>query len=840
MKTKLLIIFAILCVGVTTTLLTNTAYAKGETFEFSGGTDDEGYAGTRILAKGGAFNSVVTFKKISPSEVAAYNSTVDGYSVYYLASSFNLRAAASKDYPNCASEPAFIALKSHDSRSARLYPAQANKEGIPTDCVDVGFDLVNLGADDEYALTNDIRLTADSAKIALLNGYAKVLDPFLTAPKADFLKTCSGRNVNCELEWAKIVGGCWSASRGQAAEIARYAGQGGTAIDVGLKTKELFANCLSLKLNGITAPDIFSLIDGVDPGEVNKGGTDAQNEAEKEQEGVVTPPDDPTTSCNIDGIGWLICPIVTFLANISDGAFGFLADNFLRTDPEVFNTSGNVYQAWTVIRSIANVLFVIVFIIIIFSQLTGLGIANYGVKKMLPRLVIAAILVNISYFVSQLAVDISNILGYAIRDVFAGITGQMQLGGDSIIDAQADPLGLGGSGGLATLVGSVITIVAVGALVYAYMAALIPLLIAAVCALVMILFILIARQAIIILLVVLSPLAFVAFLLPNTEGLFKQWRKLLTAMLLLFPIIALVFGGSSLASAVVTSTFKSTDNTLGQIVGAAILILPLFTVPVLLKKALDGVGSIGGTLNNLGKRAGAGLGGKYKGSDWAAFRAQKTSTRRAAVRAGVYEGANPVLRYRSRGNKRLNNSEAFDFITGGYGSRRGKSAAKMEGKEIVEKAESLAGRLDANGLPMDPKELFDAALKEFETQSRSASDEKKRDLRINLAAAQSHLTRQEGNAGAEYAREQIKQTRSRMNTGTAAPNIPGSLGSSTPSVQPSATNPQPTPGTGAGGTGRRAQQPAGPVPPVVFIPPAAPAPAAPGTTPIDHSNTNGN
>lgn len=342
-------------------------------------------------------------------------------------------------------------------------------------------------------------------------------------------------------------------------------------------------------------------------------------------------PTEGGSSCVIEGVGWIVCPVVNFLANIADGAFGFLADSFLRTDPSAFNNDTPAYKAWVIMRNVANVLFVIVFLFIIFSQITGTGISNYGVKKMLPRLVVAAILVNISFVISQLAVDLSNILGYSIRDVFDGISEQVR--GDTYADVAS-----------AAATGNSFTDIAVGILafggaaiaLYALLSTFGAIVLAAVLALLMILFILIARQAIVILLVVLSPIAFVAFLLPNTENLFKFWRKTLTAMLLLFPIIALVFGASSLASTVLQGSFTGAynqegSNWFGQIIASAVLVIPLFVVPILLKKSLDGVPMIGQMANKWSSKANSKLGGavgnSYKGSKFGRGRAVRRAAR---------------------------------------------------------------------------------------------------------------------------------------------------------------------------------------------------------------------
>lgn len=341
--------------------------------------------------------------------------------------------------------------------------------------------------------------------------------------------------------------------------------------------------------------------------------------------------EDGVTSCAIEGVGWIVCPVVNFLAGLADGAFTILSDSLLRIDVKLVDTTSGTYTAWTVIRNIANVVFVIVFLFIIFAQLTGMGVSNYGVKKMLPRLVIAAILVNISFFICQLAVDISNILGYSIKDALGGV-------GTSIVEASSSgsvsPFATGE--GFIGIAGSVLAFGVAGVLIYAMLSVFIPVILAAVVALVMILFILIARQAIVVMLIVLSPLAFVAFLLPNTERLFKMWRKILTAMLLLFPIIALVFGLSSLASDILSTAFNANlgdDNAnawFGQIVAAAVLVLPLFVIPSILKKSLDSIPVLGQMANKLSSRANGKLGGALKESNKGSLFARGSAMRKSA------------------------------------------------------------------------------------------------------------------------------------------------------------------------------------------------------------------
>lgn len=595
------------------------ALAKGESYEFSGSSATNGYGGSKIVASGGAFASKTTFTKVNESEAKKFDALVSGYNTYYKATKINLLEGASI-YPACRSDTGFIALKSAESSKGLLYHAPS--EG----CSDmVGFNFENMGAtEDAFVLSNDLTIKADSVWLAMIDGYGAALAGSLVDVKNAYYKKlgtaapCSSQGCN-DTTWNRTVGACWATARTSAADTARWTRS--ADFDTAQATKDAFASCLAGKINGaVTEPKIAEVVKGVDVAAVNRGGSSAAQQAEDALAATQNPGGGGTTdeqsSCAIDGIGWIVCPVVILLAGLADGSFTILSDTLLRTDVNIISTDSPTYEAWVIMRNIANVLFVIVFLIIIFSQLTGSGISNYGVKKMLPRLVVAAILVNMSFIICQLAVDLSNILGYSIKDAIGGV-------GVDIIEASGSTDGVSpwaGGDGFLGIAGGVLAIAAGGVLIYAMISVLVPVLLAAVLALVMILFILIARQALIVILIVLSPLAFVAFLLPNTEKLFTQWRKIFTSLLLVFPITALVFGLSSLTADILSVTFSgdagetSANNWFGQIIAAAVLVLPLFAIPMILKKSLDAVPMLGQMANKWASKANGNLGAKLKES----------------------------------------------------------------------------------------------------------------------------------------------------------------------------------------------------------------------------------
>lgn len=306
------------------------------------------------------------------------------------------------------------------------------------------------------------------------------------------------------------------------------------------------------------------------------------------------------SSCSVDGIGWIVCPVTVFLAEAMDNIYNLVAD-FVEVRPLSINdTNTPLYVAWNVMRSIANVAFIIAFLIIIYSQLTSAGISNYGLKKLLPRLIVAAILVNLSFLIAAIAVDLSNIAGYGLQQIMISIrentfaitnsTLQLQEGANPWL-AVAEFILSGGAilGGLGAIAVSTAGSPVSGIFI------LLPLLLGFVLTILFVLLLLAARQAIIIILIVISPLAFVANLLPNTEKWFDKWRDLFMTMLIFFPAFSLVFGGSQLAGGIIV---QNATNFIMIIFGLAVQVAPLIITPLLLKLSGGLLGRIAGIIND--------------------------------------------------------------------------------------------------------------------------------------------------------------------------------------------------------------------------------------------------
>lgn len=323
-----------------------------------------------------------------------------------------------------------------------------------------------------------------------------------------------------------------------------------------------------------------------------KQGQSAKIEAPEEEEGG-----EPKNSCGIDGgLGWLICPVMTFVANINDAAYGSIS-GFLDIKPAILSSGDNsgAKQGWDFFRNIANAIFAVIFLWIIFSQISNVGVSNYGIKKILPRLIIGALLVNLSYYLCQIFVDLSNILGHTLKDALESGAGEIGTESEAAGWISSTAAALVGVGGVAA---------------FAALAIGIPTLAAGFLAIMTVFIILVVRQAGIILLISMSPIAFAAWLLPNTEDLFKKWMKMFRGLLLVFPIISLLYGAGKLAGAVLASSAtvdpNNPDETL-QLVALAVTTMPLIATPFVLQNSLSSLGSIGAKIGKLSSAANGNL-----------------------------------------------------------------------------------------------------------------------------------------------------------------------------------------------------------------------------------------
>ena len=341
-------------------------------------------------------------------------------------------------------------------------------------------------------------------------------------------------------------------------------------------------------------------------------------EAEGTLDGGSGIPGKDDCSDTVGPVSWIVCTTTETVAKATDKLYDVI-NQFLEVNPILIKNDSSVHKIWEYIKGLTNIIFIIFVLVVVYSQITGLGISNYGIKKALPKLIVTAVLVNISFVICQVAVDASNIIGDSLRGWLTSVIENP--------DVAIDWNSINGSTTWASMYSAAagLSVVAVGGIALSFTTGsiwmVIPAVLGAVVAVLTGLATIALRQAVVALLVMISPLAMVANVLPNTEQWFKKWKDLFFKMLIFYPAFSLLFGASAVAGYAIMLSAAETGNVIGYVVGAMVQAFPLFFSWKLMKMSGTFLGGINAKLNSLA------AGGLAKNRAWAESRRDLTKAR---------------------------------------------------------------------------------------------------------------------------------------------------------------------------------------------------------------------
>lgn len=357
---------------------------------------------------------------------------------------------------------------------------------------------------------------------------------------------------------------------------------------------------------------------------------------EEEDPEPVTMPDDDICFDNSGALGWVVCPLIEAGSEIASFMYDEIETDFLQLQVgKMFEQDGGLESVWRMFRDMANVVFIIFFLVVIFSQLTGIGIDNYGIKKILPKLIVVAIVMNLSFLLCALAADISNILGLGLNQMFTSMATQIRVttvsptisgsiaagglvaGGTVLFVILTNPAAAVSFAGVAVAVGIAVLgiVISLGiSIFFMYLA-------------------LMVRDMGIILLIAVSPVAIVCYMLPNMDKMAKKWYEMLKALLLVYPICGALIGAGKLAGRLLASF----DTPAFAVAGMIAEVVPFFMIPKILKASLQLMGNVGARLmatgRSLGRRGAGATKGAITGSrryqDWSSFNKDQAAYKNA-------------------------------------------------------------------------------------------------------------------------------------------------------------------------------------------------------------------
>lgn len=327
---------------------------------------------------------------------------------------------------------------------------------------------------------------------------------------------------------------------------------------------------------------------------------------------------------------WLLCWPLDAASAATNGIVGLFEDQLSFTLDSNSLNGGTVYcqqqakanpgnpnacqdkvkAVWSIIRDISSALVVIIMLFMVISQAISWGFFDaYTVKKILPRLVVAVIIMQISWPLFGGIVNLVDGIGRGLADLMYypfGGANNMDLGHllyNAHITASPgwDTLAI-----LGGLTAGVLAIAALPALVAFVVTGLFSLLVGFIT--------LMFRKILIIMCLIFAPLALLTWILPGTQNYFKLWKDNFTKALLMFPLVVAI-----VAAGRIFAYIAGTQNTgTGSVFLNFTLIMvgffgPLFILPKTFKWGGSIMSSVGGTIQSIMKPASEKTAGGAKG-----------------------------------------------------------------------------------------------------------------------------------------------------------------------------------------------------------------------------------
>lgn len=292
-----------------------------------------------------------------------------------------------------------------------------------------------------------------------------------------------------------------------------------------------------------------------------------------------------TGNCLKEFARWLIKVIVEFVAYIAKLAnilFSIAIYLSIRQFSTFVDSIEAINTGWKIIRDLMNLLFIGSLFYIAINTILQTSQANW--KRDVPKIIIAALLINFSMLFTKIMIDASNLMTVTFYDNASSVNGTPQyvkwFGSDTNLDLGAGPIPdiatqitsiavdhkidklnnrrpgekksllqeIGPSLGKIFLLGVTAFVLLVAALLF------------------------IIRTIVLIFLLILSPFAFIGMILPKGQQFASQWWKNLTDQLLFAPAYMLCFF-IVIQMAIASSGIKTAFGSAGDTYGASTLML---------------------------------------------------------------------------------------------------------------------------------------------------------------------------------------------------------------------------------------------------------------------------
>src|SRR3989338_2640414 len=230
----------------------------------------------------------------------------------------------------------------------------------------------------------------------------------------------------------------------------------------------------------------------------------------------------------LEGLSWVLLQVAAFFLQSMAGIMDFAIGLTIQLD---LSKSEVVNVGWTAVRDLSNMFFI--FALLYIAIQTILGLAGGNAKRLLAHLIIAAILINFSLFMTTVVIDAGNVLGVSFWN-------KMQVKEGTTIRSSASSKFLEGfnlqtilakesaQGGASTAITPITqAMINIGGTIFMLIAGYIFLAAA---------LMMITRTIALVMLMIFSPFAFLSFGLPKLEKYGHDWLEKLIKQTFVAPL----------------------------------------------------------------------------------------------------------------------------------------------------------------------------------------------------------------------------------------------------------------------------------------------------------------
>src|SRR3990167_5267764 len=246
---------------------------------------------------------------------------------------------------------------------------------------------------------------------------------------------------------------------------------------------------------------------------------------------IVKPAVNFATDVLLAPLGWLsilILQIASLFTYLGGVILNFIVKFTVVEMAQHLKEIGTIDLAWSTMRDVANMGFIFVLLYAAIQTILGIG---SDTKKLIVNIIVVAILINFSLFFTKLVIDASNVLAITFYDAIApgALSSDASIG---LSTSLMQPLGVQSIWKIAkSFEGEQLLTIGIMGTIVSLIAAFIFFAVA-------IMFVI--RFVVLIFVLILSPIAFMAFVLPQLKKHADQWKDALIGQAFFAPIYFLL------------------------------------------------------------------------------------------------------------------------------------------------------------------------------------------------------------------------------------------------------------------------------------------------------------